>query len=74
MTYCSIYYKLCKYHKTLIDSMILTIQRPIWKSKRKDHINMQQQAVTEVRRSAAKENRIHIQKVNWLWEVGTGPS
>jgi len=60
MTYSFIYYTLRKYHKPLIDYMILTIQRPIWNSKRKDHINLEQQAVTKVRRTAAKENRIHI--------------
>jgi hypothetical protein len=41
--------------------------------KRKDHINLKQQVMTEVRRSAAKDNRVHIQLVKWLWEVGTGP-
>ena len=43
MTYCSIYYTLSKYHKPLIDYVILTIQRPIRKSKRKDQINLEQQ-------------------------------
>jgi len=51
----------CKYHKPLIDSIILTIRRSIWKSKRKDHINLEQQAMIEVRRSAEKEKRVHIQ-------------
>lgn len=41
--------------------MILTIQRSIWKSKRKDHIKLEQQAMCEVRHSAAKEKKVHIQ-------------
>jgi hypothetical protein len=34
--------------------MILTIKRLIWKSERKCHINLEQQAVKEVKRSAAR--------------------
>jgi hypothetical protein len=47
--------------------MILTTERAIWKRNRKDHINLEQKAVNEVRFRAAKRTGFTF---NWLSGCG----
>ena len=38
-----------------------------------DQRNLEEQALIEVRRSDAKQDRVHVQQIKWLREAGTGP-
>ena len=38
-----------------------------------DQRNLEEQAMIEVRRSDAKQNRVHVQQIKWLREAVTGP-
>jgi hypothetical protein len=38
-----------------------------------DQRNLEEQTMIEVRRSVAKQNRVHVQQIKWLREAVTGP-